>query len=66
VALARYPEAAMLVFETELEGIALKEAAYLVKDGADLWVITYATGAAEFDQMQPTIELSISTLRVGP
>ncbi len=66
MALARYPEVARLVFETELEGLALKEVAYLVKHGADLWVITYATGAPEFDQMLPTFEQSISTLSVDP
>jgi len=66
ISLPRYPEAARLVFETDVQGLALKEAAYLVKHGATMWVITYATGAQDYDQLLPTFELSISTLTVQP
>lgn len=66
MSLPRYPEAAKLVFETEVQGLALKEVAYLVKYGATMWVVTFATGAQDYDQLLPIFEQSITTLTVQP
>jgi hypothetical protein len=66
LSLPRYPEAAKLVIETEVEGLALKEVVYLVKHGTTVFVITYATGAQDYDALLPTFEQSMSTLMVRP
>ena len=66
VALARYPEAAKIIFETSLEGIDLKEVVYLVKHGSSVYVITFATGLAEFDQRSPIFDQSANTLILQP
>ncbi len=66
VALARYPDAAKIIFETSLEGIELKEVTYLVKHGSSIYVITFATGADEFDQRAPVFDQSANTLILQP
>jgi hypothetical protein len=66
MSLPRYPEAAQMVLETEVQGLALKEVAYLVKYGSTMWAVTYATGAQDYDALLPTFEQSIVSLTVQP
>jgi len=65
-ALARYPEAAAVMFEYTARGVAFKQVSYLIKDGALVWTVEYGTGALDFDGVRPTFELSISTLAIQP
>jgi hypothetical protein len=66
VALARYPEAAALIYEFTAQGITFRAVTYLVKVGGMVWTVEYGTGAQEFDQLLPIFEQSISTLTVQP
>ena len=66
VALARYPDAARIIFETSVEGFELKEIVYLVKHRSTVYVITFATGLAEFDERSPIFDQSANTLIVQP
>ncbi len=50
----------------EMREPSIKEAMYIIKSGNTIWVVTYATGADEFDSRLPTFEQSANTLRVEP
>jgi hypothetical protein len=48
----------------ELKQMGMKEALYIVKAGNTMYVVTYATGAEEFDQRLPVFEQSAQTFAV--
>ena len=55
-----------LVIEFTISGVVAKEVVYVVKDDNNMWVITCATGAEEFDQRLPVFEQIASTFAVQP
>ena len=59
-------EAGRLVIEFNISGVIGQEVMYVVKDGNTMWVITYATGAEEFDQRLPVFEQSALTFTIEP
>lgn len=50
----------------EMREPSIKEAMYIIKSGNTMWVVTYATGADEFEARLPIFEQSANTLRVEP
>ncbi len=59
-------EAGRLVIEFEIHGVAVKEVLYAIKEGTTMWLITFATGAGEFDQRLPVFEQSALTFAIQP
>lgn len=55
---------ARLVIEFEVMGIPGKELLYILKHGGDIWVLTLATGAEEFDTRLPDFEQAIASFAV--
>lgn len=66
VALARYPQAAALIYEFTAQGITFRAVAYLVKVGGMVWTVEYGTDARDFNLLLPTFSQSISTFTVEP
>lgn len=64
VSLERY-QAARLVLEFKAQNVHTKQMAYVVKSESAVWVVTYTTGADEFEQRLPVFEESIQTFKVG-
>lgn len=65
VSLGEY-QAGRLVLEFTISGVAGKELMYVVKDDNTIWVITFGTGAEEFEQRLPVFEQSVQTFRIQP
>ncbi len=65
VALDRY-EAGQLTIDFQLPSGQARELMYVVKDGATMWVMTYATSSDEFSRRKPVFEQSANTFRVNP
>lgn len=59
-------QAGRLLIEFAIQGVRGSELLYAVKDGTTMWVITYATGADEFDERLPVFEQSALTFAVQP
>ena len=59
-------QAERLYIEATLYDIPAKEVLYVIKNESTFWVITFATGLAEFDQRLPEFEQAISTFSVQP
>lgn len=59
-------QAGRLVIEFAVPGVVGREVMYAVKDDNAMWVITYATGAEEFDQRLPFFEQSALTFAIQP
>jgi len=57
-------EAGRLILEADLSGVEAKELMYVVKEGTTMWLITYSTGAQEFDQRLPVFEQSALTFAI--
>ena len=58
-------DAGRLVIEFSISGTDGKELMYAVKNGNTFWVLTYGTGADEFDQRLPEFEKSALTFKVN-
>lgn len=58
--------AGRLVIEFTVSGVVGKEVMYAIKDDNAMWVVTYATGAEEFDQRLPFFEQSALTFAIQP
>lgn len=58
-------DAGRLVIEFSITGTNGKELMYAIKNGNTFWVITYGTGADEFDQRLPEFEKSALTFKVN-
>ncbi|MCK5053424.1 MAG: hypothetical protein KAR65_04060 [Anaerolineales bacterium] len=65
VSLGEY-QAGRLVMEFTISGVAGKELMYVVKDDNTIWVITFGTGAEDFEQRLPVFEQSVQTFRIQP
>ncbi|MFO8102399.1 MAG: hypothetical protein R6U37_09605 [Dehalococcoidia bacterium] len=59
-------KAGRLVLEFANYGVAGKEVVYALKDGSTMWVLTFATGAAEFEERLPVFEQSALTFTTQP
>lgn len=59
-------QAGRLLIEFVVQGVPGKELMYTVKDGTTMWVITYATGADDFDARLPVFEQSALTFTIQP
>ncbi len=59
-------QAGRLLIEFDMVGIEGQEVMYAIKDGNTMWVITYATGADEWEERFPDFEQSASTFKVLP
>jgi hypothetical protein len=57
-------EAGRLVVQAD--ALMAKEAMYVIKDKNTMWVITYATGIAEFSARLPTFDQSANTINITP
>jgi len=57
-------ETARLVLQ--LDALKAKEVIYMIKEKNTVWVITYATGAAEFSTRLPTFDRSANTINIQP
>ena len=57
-------ETARLVLQ--LDALKAKEVIYMIKEKNTVWVITYATGAAEFSTRLPTFDRSANTIYIQP
>jgi serine/threonine-protein kinase len=57
-------DAGKLVIEFEMSGVSGKEILYVIKDDKTMWIITFGTGADEFDERLPEFEKSASSFRV--
>jgi serine/threonine-protein kinase len=58
-------DAGRLMIEFSISGTDGKELMYAVKNGNTFWVVTYGTGADEFDQRLPEFEKSALTFKVN-
>lgn len=56
-------EAGRFVLETTVEGLTVKQLAYITKAEKTMYSITYSTSASEFNERLPTFEESINTFR---
>lgn len=59
-------QAGRLLIEFDMVGIEGQEVMYAIKDGNTMWVITYATGADEWEERFRDFEQSASTFKVLP
>ena len=59
-------QAGRLVIESEVYGKACKQVQYVIKEGNTFWLITFTTGAGEFDQRLPVFEQSALTFAIQP
>jgi serine/threonine-protein kinase len=62
VSLDQY-QAGRMVAEATAGETPIKQLFYVVQDGNIVWLVTYSTTAAEFDQRLPNFEKSIRTLK---
>jgi hypothetical protein len=58
-------DAGRLVIDFSVSGYSGKELIYVIKIGNMFWLITYGTGAVEFDQRLPEFEKSALTFKVN-
>jgi len=56
-----YYEAARVITEFNLNNVTAKQVAYIIKDGNNIWVVTFSTSAEEFEERLVTFEKSITT-----
>jgi hypothetical protein len=59
-------EAIQLDISVNESGMNAKEAMFVTKDGNTIWVITYSTGANEFDNRLPIFEQSAQSIQINP
>jgi len=59
-------QAGRLVLEATIMGQQVKELMYVIKNGSVVRVVTYATGAGEFERRLPVFEQSIRTFEIRP
>ena len=56
--------AVRLIIELEMAGSLVKEAVYIVRGDNKAWVITCATGQADFDTRYPTFEKMANSFEI--
>ena len=59
-------EAGRMVIDFSVNGIDGSELLYMIRDGKDLYMIVYATGADDFDKRLPSFEKSVRTFTIQP
>ena len=50
----------------QLDALKAKEVIYMIEADNTMWVITYATGVAEFSTRLPTFDQSANTIKIEP
>ena len=62
ITLPPYEAGRMILQATDLPG-DVRQVVYILKDGDNLWALTYSTSAAELDQRMPEFERSVGTFK---
>ena len=62
--LDRY-QAGQIVTEVTMSGVTAKQIIYTIKQGSNMWAITFTTSAEEFEQRLPMFQQSINTFSVN-
>ena len=57
-------EAGKIVVDASISGVHIKAIEYLIKDSTNVYGITFATTAAEFDQKAPAFEQSFRSVKI--
>ncbi|MDO9120145.1 MAG: hypothetical protein Q7U31_00060, partial [Anaerolineaceae bacterium] len=57
-------QAGRMVIDADLPPIAIKELLYVIKDGSNIWGLTFTSGAEEFDRLLETFEQSVLTFKI--
>jgi hypothetical protein len=57
-------QAGRMVIDADLPPIAIKELLYVIKDGSNIWALTFTSGAEEFDRLLETFEQSVLTFKI--
>ena len=60
VTLDRY-QAVQIVTEATISGVTAKQIIYTIKQGSNIWAITFTTSAEEFEERLPSFQQSINT-----
>lgn len=64
VTLDRY-QAVQIVTEATISGVTAKQIIYTIKQGSNMWAVTFTTSAEEFEQRLPSFQQSINTFSVS-
>lgn len=64
VTLDRY-QAGQIVTEATMSGVTAKQIIYTIKQGSNMWAVTFTTSAEEFEQRLPSFQQSINTFSVS-
>jgi len=64
VTLDRYP-AVLIVTEATISGVTAKQIIYTIKQGSNMWAVTFTTTAEEFEQRLPSFQQSVNTFSVS-
>jgi len=64
VRLDRY-QAVQIVTEATISGVTAKQIIYTIKQGSNMWAVTFTTSAEEFEERLPSFQQSINTFSVS-
>jgi len=64
VTLDRY-QGVQIVTEATMSGVTAKQIIYTIKQGSNMWVVTFTTSGEEFEQRLPSYQQSINTFSVS-
>jgi len=64
VTLDRY-QAVQIVTEATISGVTAKQIIYTIKQGSNIWAVTFTTSAEEFEERLPSFQQSINTFSVS-
>ena len=64
VRLDRY-QAVQIVTEATISGVTAKQIIYTIKQGSNIWAVTFTTSAEEFEERLPSFQQSINTFSVS-
>ncbi|WP_017306903.1 hypothetical protein [Spirulina subsalsa] len=58
-------KAGRLVGEIDTDSAKIKQLFYMIQEGEQIWIVTYAATSEEFNRLLPEFEQSIKTLELG-
>ena len=64
VTLDRY-QGVLIVTEATISGVTAKQIIYTIKQGSNIWAVTFTTSAEEFEERLPSFQQSINTFSVS-
>lgn len=64
VTLDRY-QGVQIVTEATISGVTAKQIIYTIKQGSNIWAVTFTTSAEEFEERLPSFQQSINTFSVS-